>query len=185
MSFVGHGLVILFLCWQIVILSPFQPANTTSTHIFKISLIKPVTKPSTKPTPVLMHEEIKPQPKTTSPLPALLPPVKPLSDAIEYLDSAQLSMSPRPQGNLSDALAPGLKGVASQTLLLRLQISKSGDVDHVIPDQGNLSDIEQQQLVDTLFTIKFTPGRMGDKPVYSEIGIAIKIKNDTISATVK
>lgn len=174
-SLIAHFFLVFFFSTQIITMGPAYEKNPIPKNLMKVSFLKLIPKTSEKPKQSQDEQKAKPQKLLETPLPVLTPKLKPQSDAIHYFDSSELSEAPHFFDHLSNDLSPALTGVAPQTLSLRLQLNKSGEVEHVILGESQLSDTEQQLLVDTLFNIKFKAGQIDGASVYSELHIEIAI----------
>lgn len=135
-----------------------------------------------KPAPAQTSEaSAEDVPDVTKPVAEPPPPEAPkAAQTIEayYFPSVYLEVKPQvvidAKFDLSAPLPPG----SNSTFVLVLLINEYGDVDQIQFDDANLSDEIQQMIRKAFAQAKFQAGKIGDKPVKSQIKISVSLEKD-------
>ena len=96
-----------------------------------------------------------------------------------YVPASQLDSKPQIVRDIDPDLLENFRGVQAQWLNLTLLINEYGDVDRVIIESASMtSDLPEQLLADLkqrFFEARFTPGRLQNQVVRSQLRIRVHL----------
>lgn len=108
-------------------------------------------------------------------------PLFPVPNAVEprYFPARELTVRPRVTVDVPSDIR--IAGVPSQTVILRLFINESGDIDRVVTEQSFLPEALAGQITGAFARLKFQPGTIGDTPVKSQMKIEVRLDDERIA----
>lgn len=146
-----------------------------------VSLDTPVNAGGAGKPPPEARDESKVKPPDTVAVAADQPiveqPLFPVPDAeTRYFPARELTVRPRVTVDVRPDIR--ITGVPSQTVILRLFINESGDIDRVVTEQSFLPEELAGQINDAFAKLKFQPGTIGDTPVKSQMKIEVRLDDE-------
>jgi hypothetical protein len=99
-----------------------------------------------------------------------------------YFQSGELTEKPRLLQDIDPDKVPVFIDISPQPALVRLLINEQGYIDKVVIEESFLSEQAERFVLDAFAKIKFSPGKLGDMAVKSQLRIEVKLEgNNTLS----
>lgn len=158
--------------------------------VVRLSLVRPdlATEPSTSVAAAASQEQaiaalpsgeipakpvapVKKKEKELQPMLPLLQPAAPY-----YFQPAELTIKPAVVEDASTSLTLFVAGIETQFVILRLLINEAGSIDRVVIEESHFPADVEQKIVDTFVTLKFSPGKIDEEPVKSQLRIEVTLQ---------
>lgn len=158
--------------------------------VVRLSLVRPdlATEPSTSVAAAASQEQaiaalpsgeipakpVAPVKKKEEELQPMLPLLQPA--APYYFQPAELTIKPAVVEDASTSLTLFVAGIETQYVILRLLINEAGSIDRVVIEESHFPADVEQKIVDTFVTLKFSPGKIDEEPVKSQLRIEVTLQ---------
>lgn len=158
--------------------------------VVRLSLVRPdlATEPSTSVAAAASQEQaiaalpsgeipakpVAPVKKKEEELQPMLPLLQPA--APYYFQPAELTIKPAVVEDASTSLTLFVAGIETQFVILRLLINEAGSIDRVVIEESHFPADVEQKIVDTFVTLKFSPGKIDEEPVKSQLRIEVTLQ---------
>lgn len=158
--------------------------------VVRLSLVRPdlATEPSTSVAAAASQEQaiaalpsgeipakpaapVKKKEEDLQPMLPLLQPAAPY-----YFQPAELTIKPAVVEDASTSLTLFVAGIETQFVILRLLINEAGSIDRVVIEESHFPADVEQKIVDTFVTLKFSPGKIDEEPVKSQLRIEVTLQ---------
>ena len=111
-------------------------------------------------------------------------PEAPVPFGTKYFRSSELTKRPRPLRSVSlsyPVMEDSANNQQNGSVTLRIFIADTGDVDQVVVEASDLSMAFQDYAVQTFSQVRFSPGKIHDLPVRSQMRLEVTFQADPLT----
>lgn len=159
---------------EVVWLSLVSPDRASEPSTFAGAAVPQDPAIAALPSGEMSAQPMAPVKKKEGDLQPMLPLLRPA--APYYFQPAELTIKPVVVEDTSTSLTLFVAGIETQFVILRLLINEAGSIDRVVIEESHFPAEVEQKIVDTFIKLKFSPGKIDEEPVKSQLRIEVTLQ---------